>query len=256
MGLIDTATKQLLPWRTRLWDDNLQFVGGVTRIYAGDIAPNDQYFVVTSGSGGDRPPISDTAVAYPIAGGDNVQPLWISRHFDSVYSVAITENAVYLGGHFSSSSPRPRQTRGPASTTSATAPARAWPATASATRSSAATTSARSTRSTGKALSGTRARTRSRATRPCWRRRAACSPAATPRSRAATTSVGSRSTTSTTIPAPSARTRRRSPRRSRAASSRRRAVHGQRHGDARPAASGGSRSRSRTATRSTTSRTT
>ncbi len=66
MGLIDTATKQLLPWRTRLWDDNLQFVGGIQRIYAGDIAPDDSYFVVTSGSGGDRPPISDTAIAYPL----------------------------------------------------------------------------------------------------------------------------------------------------------------------------------------------
>ena len=100
MGLIDTQTNLLLPWRSHLWDDNLQFVGGVTRIYAGAIAPNDQYFVVSSGSGGDRPPISDTAVAYPIAGGDNVQPLWISRCFDSAYSVAISEKAVYLGGHF------------------------------------------------------------------------------------------------------------------------------------------------------------
>ena len=101
MGLIDTQTNQLVPpWRSHLWDDNLQFVGGITRIYAGAIAPNDQYFVVSSGSGGDRPPISDTAVAYPIAGGDNVQPLWISRCFDSAYSVAISEKAVYLGGHF------------------------------------------------------------------------------------------------------------------------------------------------------------
>jgi PKD repeat protein len=101
VGLISTSTNQLLPWRTRLWDDNLQFVGGIQRVYAGDIAPNDQYFVVTSGSGGDRPPINDTAVAFPVAGSDNVQPLWVSRHFDSVYSVAITERAVYVGGHFS-----------------------------------------------------------------------------------------------------------------------------------------------------------
>ena len=57
--------------------------------------------MVTSGSGGDRPPINDTAVAFPIAGGDDVEPLWVSRHFDSVYSVAITEKAVYIGGHFS-----------------------------------------------------------------------------------------------------------------------------------------------------------
>ena len=100
VGLISTQTNQLLPWRTRLWDDNLQFVGGIQRVYAGDIAPNDQYFVVTSGSGGDRPPINDTAIAFPVAGNDNVQPLWVSRHFDSVYSVAITERAVYVGGHF------------------------------------------------------------------------------------------------------------------------------------------------------------
>jgi hypothetical protein len=100
-GLIDTATKQLLPWRTRLWEENLVFVGGVQRAYAADISPDDSYFVVTSGSGGDRPPINDTAMAFPVNGNDNVQPLWVSRHFDSVYAVAITERAVYVGGHFS-----------------------------------------------------------------------------------------------------------------------------------------------------------
>ena len=100
VGLINVNTKQLLPWRTRLWDQYLSAVGGIQRIYAGDIAPNDEYFVVTSGSGGDRPPISDTAIAFPIAGQDFVEPLWVSRCFDSVYSVAITETAVYIGGHF------------------------------------------------------------------------------------------------------------------------------------------------------------
>ena len=100
IALIDTGSKQLLPWRTRLWDDNLQFVGGIQRIYGAAIAPDDSYFVVTSGSGGDRPPINDTAVAYSLTGGDNVEPKWVSRAFDSVYSVAISEKAVYIGGHF------------------------------------------------------------------------------------------------------------------------------------------------------------
>ncbi len=104
VGIIDTASKQLLPFRTQLWDENLARLGGVTRIYNADISPDDSYFVVTSGSGGDAPPISDTAVAYPLTAGalqdSDVQPLWISRHFDSIYSVAITEVAVYLGGHF------------------------------------------------------------------------------------------------------------------------------------------------------------
>jgi PKD repeat protein len=104
MGIIDTQTKQLLPWRSTLWDENLARLGGVTRIAAGDIAPDDSYFVVSSGSGGDAPPISDTAVAYPLTPAalqsSDVQPLWIARHFDSIYSVAITEVAVYVGGHF------------------------------------------------------------------------------------------------------------------------------------------------------------
>ena len=75
-------------------------MGGIQRAYGGDIAPDDSYFVVTSGSGGDRPPINDTVVAFPITGGDDVQPVWISRCFDSVYSVAISEKAIYIGGHF------------------------------------------------------------------------------------------------------------------------------------------------------------
>ncbi len=101
VGLINTATGVLRPWRTRLWEDNLGYVGGVQRIYAGDISPDDSFLVVGSGSGGDRPPINDTAVALPIAGDDFVEPLWVSRAFDSVYSIAISEVGTYLGGHFS-----------------------------------------------------------------------------------------------------------------------------------------------------------
>ncbi|MFZ2503813.1 MAG: PKD domain-containing protein [Nocardioides sp.] len=101
VGLIDTASGQLRPWRTRLWEDNLALVGGVQRVYGGDIAPGGDYFLVSSGSGGDRPPINDTIVAFPIAGNDFVQPRWIARHFDSIYGIAASEVAIYAGGHFS-----------------------------------------------------------------------------------------------------------------------------------------------------------
>jgi len=101
VGFIDTATKTVTPWSTRLWQDNLVYVGGIVQAYAADISPDDSYFVVTSGSGGDRPPINDTAMAFPMAGSADVQPLWITRNFDSTYSVAISEKAVYIGGHFS-----------------------------------------------------------------------------------------------------------------------------------------------------------
>ncbi len=102
-ALIDATTNQLLPVGTNLWKDNLQYVGGIQRAYGGAISPDGSYFVVTSGSGGDRPPINDTAMAFPMDGGadpSNVQPLWITRCFDSIYSVAISEKAVYVGGHF------------------------------------------------------------------------------------------------------------------------------------------------------------
>ncbi|MDN4161704.1 PKD domain-containing protein [Nocardioides abyssi] len=111
VAIINTRTNQLTPWRSRLWEDNLQYVGGIQRIYGGDMSPDGTWFAVSSGSGGDRPPINDTIIAYPIEGGDNVQPMWISRAFDSVYSVAISEQAVYIGGHFawneSPTSPQP-----------------------------------------------------------------------------------------------------------------------------------------------------
>lgn len=100
VAIINTRTNKLTPWKTTLWEDNLQFVGGIQRIYAGDISPDDSYFVVASGSGGDRPPINDTAIAFSLDNNSDAEPLWISRHFDSIYSVAITEVGVYIGGHF------------------------------------------------------------------------------------------------------------------------------------------------------------
>jgi hypothetical protein len=101
VAIINLLTGELSPWRTRLWEDNLGFVGGVQRAYAADVSPDGTYFVVGSGSGGDRPPINDTAVRLPVAGEDFVQPTWVSRAFDSVYSIGVSEKAVYIGGHMS-----------------------------------------------------------------------------------------------------------------------------------------------------------
>lgn len=103
-ALINTSNKSLRPWKTNLYSDYLPVVGGVVRVTNGDISPDGSYFVLVSGGGGDRPPVNDTAVAFPISPTtgaiDDVEPLWVSRHFDSLYAVAITEVAVYVAGHF------------------------------------------------------------------------------------------------------------------------------------------------------------
>ena len=208
-----------------------------------------------SGSGGDRPPINDTAIAFPITGGDNVQPLWISRCFDSVYSVAITEKAVYIGGHFSwNESPtanqpvaRPRQRRlrhrpGPVGLRPRRPggpprpPRRARPRHRQRARVEPGLELLRGQQGHGGHLA-----------RPVRRRRRH-------RTKAACTPAGSRSSTSTPSRPEHHRHDDHRPR-SRAASCRRHAVHHPGHGDD-PAASGGCRSRSRTATPSATCRTT
>ncbi len=101
IGMIDTVSGELLPWRTRLWEDNLRLR---RRTSSGSTAepsrPTTPTWSSPAGPAATGPPINDTAVALPIDGGDFVEPLWISRAFDSIYSVAISEEAVYMGGHF------------------------------------------------------------------------------------------------------------------------------------------------------------
>ncbi len=141
VALINTTTKQLLPWHTRLWEDNLQFVGGIQRAYGAAIAPDDSCFVVTSGSGGDRPPINDTAMAFPMNGGTTSSPGG-SRAASTASTRSRSPSRPSTSVATSrGTSRRAPPTRGPAWTTWATAPARACRGTASATRWSTASTS-------------------------------------------------------------------------------------------------------------------
>ena len=63
------------------------------------ISPDDSYAVVVT-SGDNFPPGCDTAVAFPIAAAGAVQPIWVSKMRDTLESVAISESAVDVGGHF------------------------------------------------------------------------------------------------------------------------------------------------------------
>ena len=102
-------------------------------------------------------------------------------HFDSVYSVAITEKAVYIGGHFSWNESPTAPTRGRVWTTSATAPARACRGYGLGDAVVRRDHLGALTRPPARRWSGTRAPARSRATRRWRPRLAGCSPVVTRR---------------------------------------------------------------------------
>lgn len=97
---ISQATPVVTGWRTNLWDTSqnngrTDFVG----IVEGDLSPDGSYIAFSS-IVGNFPPIHDTIVALPVAGSDLVEPLWVTQNFDSNYGLAISDQAVYVGGHF------------------------------------------------------------------------------------------------------------------------------------------------------------
>jgi len=100
VALIDLtgAAASLRPWYTDLYELN-RCREGTTRVRDGALSPDGAYLVVVS-SGDDLPPACDSAVAFPVAGDGLVEPLWVSRHFDTIESIEITYNAIYVGGHF------------------------------------------------------------------------------------------------------------------------------------------------------------
>ena len=70
---------------------------GVLRDMA--ISP-DGSFIVIGGQGADRPPNCDSVLRYETAGDDVVQFTWSARMYSSVFSLAVSDVAVYVGGHF------------------------------------------------------------------------------------------------------------------------------------------------------------
>ena len=63
------------------------------------IAPDDSFFVI-GGQGGDNPPNCDSVLRYPTDGTGVIGFDWSARMYSSVFSVAVSDTAVYVGGHF------------------------------------------------------------------------------------------------------------------------------------------------------------
>lgn len=104
VALLDVSgpTASVAPWRTNLYRDNIaQCDRGFLGIQDGEFSPDGSY-LVTIGRGGDNPPACDSALRFETAvEADGVNdPTWVTRLHDSSYSLAVSEDAVFIGGHF------------------------------------------------------------------------------------------------------------------------------------------------------------
>ncbi len=98
IAVIDLSDNSILPWQTQLWGAGEEPIHTVDA----EVAPDGSYIVVV-GDGGDDPRLArDSAVAFPLTDvtNDHVTPLWTARNFDSTYAVGISNDAVFIGGHF------------------------------------------------------------------------------------------------------------------------------------------------------------
>jgi hypothetical protein len=106
LGLIDIGTSpaRVAPWRTSAyapacWSAFPSYVRGL------DFSPDGKYFVVVTTGGpkhrGGTGPTCDSAARFETySRGTNIRPTWVNHTGgDSLYSVAVTGAAVYVGGH-------------------------------------------------------------------------------------------------------------------------------------------------------------
>jgi PKD repeat protein len=88
-------------WRTQRYE--ARCLAGAYDSYIRDVefAPNGSYFVIVTTGGPNPGTLCDTAARWDVAdSGQNVQPRWIAdTGGDTLFSVAVTGAAVYVGGH-------------------------------------------------------------------------------------------------------------------------------------------------------------
>ncbi len=60
----------------------------------------DGSFLVVGGQGADNPPNCDSVLKYSTAGDSTVTYQWSARMYSSVFSLAVSDVAIYAGGHF------------------------------------------------------------------------------------------------------------------------------------------------------------
>jgi len=102
IAMIDTGASpaRVSGWYTRGYEGSCH-TSTDTYLHGVDFAPDGSYFVVvTSGHRGTYGPMCDTAARFETASDGDQHPTWVNHTGgDSLYAVAITGAAVYVGGH-------------------------------------------------------------------------------------------------------------------------------------------------------------
>jgi len=95
---IDLATDEVTPWRTDWYKEaSPRCTSSAFQPRDGEYSPDGSFFVVVE-RGHYR---CDKAIAFPTANGPGLEEnLWVLQAYDSVYSVGISDVAVYIAGHF------------------------------------------------------------------------------------------------------------------------------------------------------------
>lgn len=101
IALVDTATSpaRLLRWKTESYAPRC---ASVLDTYMRDIdfAPDGSYFVVVTSGGAHQGTLCDTVARWQTDSRRNARPVWVNHTGgDSLYAVAATGAAVYVGGH-------------------------------------------------------------------------------------------------------------------------------------------------------------
>ncbi|MCC5576663.1 delta-60 repeat domain-containing protein [Microtetraspora sp. AC03309] len=117
VAVIDLVRNRVADWRTEVYAPSCMavfpwYVRGL------DVSPDGRYFVVVT-TGGPAPgtrKLCDSAARFEMySRGDDIRPTWVNlTGGDSLYSVAVTGAAVYVGGHLRwLNNPKGSDTAGP-----------------------------------------------------------------------------------------------------------------------------------------------
>ena len=109
-GAVPTLSTWNIPWTQQNPADNCW-----ANLRAMDVSPDGSYLVI-GGQGADNPPNCDSVLRYETAGAGTVNFTWSARMYSSVFSLAVSDVSVYVGGHFCAAPRNPIPAGGVSST--------------------------------------------------------------------------------------------------------------------------------------------